>query len=89
VAGNQSADLGLLWVDRQRYGNDFANTCGALMPSFTTVDARYAIRLDKWELALAGSNLTGRDYFSRAYGCRANVYPDPGRQLKLTARYDF
>ncbi len=90
VSGNgQSADVGLLWVDRQRYGNDFANTCNALMPSFVTLDARYAIRLDKWELAVVGSNLAGRDYYSRAYGCKANVYPDPGRQLKLTARYDF
>lgn len=88
-AGNQSADAGLQWVDQQRYGNDFANTCGALMPSFVTLDARYAIRLNKWQLAVSGSNLTGRDYFSRAYGCKANVYPDPGRQLKLTARYDF
>ena len=89
TAGKQSADAGLQWVDRQRYGNDFANTCGALMPSFVTLDARYALRLDKWELAVSGSNLSGRDYFSRAYGCRGNVYPDPGRQLKLTARYDF
>jgi iron complex outermembrane recepter protein len=89
LAGNQSADAGLQWVDRQRYGNDFANTCGALMPSFVTLDARYALRINQWELAIAGANLTGRDYFSRAYGCRGSVYPDPGRQLKLTARYDF
>lgn len=85
----QNADAGLQWVDQQRYGNDFNNSCNARMPSFVTLDARYAMQWGKWELAVAGSNLTGRDYFSRAYGCKGNVYPDPGRQLKLTARYDF
>ncbi|MGB7481837.1 MAG: TonB-dependent receptor [Burkholderiaceae bacterium] len=85
----QNADLGLQWVGEQRYGNDFDNACPARMPSYTTLDARYAQRFGQWELAIAGSNLTGRDYFSRAYGCRGNIYPDPGRQLKLTARYDF
>lgn len=85
----QNADVGVQWVSQQRYGNDIGNTCDARMPSFATLDARYAIRIDQWELAVAGSNLSGRDYFSRAYGCKGNIYPDPGRQLKLTARYNF
>jgi len=89
-SGNgQNADVGLQWVGAQRYGNDFDNSCPSEMPSYTTLDARYAHRFGQWELAIAGSNLTGRDYFSRAYGCRGNIYPDPGRQLRLTARYDF
>jgi iron complex outermembrane receptor protein len=91
VPGNgHTADVGLQWVDSQRYGGDFSNTCSARIPSFTTLDARYAIRVGAWEYAVAGSNLTDRRYFTNAYGsCGSGIYPDPGRQLKVSARMDF
>ena len=87
----QSADVGVQWASEQRYGSDFDNGCSAQIPSFVTLDARYAVRIEKWQLALSGSNLTGRDYFTQAYGfgCTGGIYPESGRQLKLTARYDF
>jgi iron complex outermembrane receptor protein len=88
-AGAQSARVGVQWVASQRYGNDFANTCASRMPSYTTLDARYALRLARWELALNGSNLANKNYFSQAYGCESGIYPSPGRQLSLSARYDF
>jgi iron complex outermembrane receptor protein len=88
-AGAQSARVGVQWVASQRYGNDFANTCASSMPSYTTLDARYALRMAKWELALNGSNLADKNYFSQAYGCESGIYPSPGRQLSLSARYDF
>lgn len=84
-----SADVGVQYVSTQRYGNDFGNTCGARIPSYTTVDARYAVRLGAWEVAANGLNLTDRQYFSQAFGCRSGIYPSDGRQLKLSARYDF
>jgi iron complex outermembrane receptor protein len=91
VPGNgHTADVGLQWVDSQRYGGDFSNTCSARIPSFTTLDARYAIRAGAWEYAVAGSNLTDRSYFTNAFGtCRSGIYPDAGRQLKVSARMDF
>lgn len=86
----QNAHVGLQWVDSQRYGGDFSNACTARVPSFTTVDARYARRFGAWEFAVAGTNLTDRDYFTNAFGaCRNGIYPDPGRQLKVSARLDF
>lgn len=89
-ASDQSASVGVQWVDSQRYGGDFSNTCDARIPSYTTLDARYAKRFGNWELAVVGSNLTDRDYFSNAFGaCRSGIYPDPGRQLRVTARLDF
>lgn len=85
----QSADVGAQWVDSQRYGSDFANDCAARMPSYTTFDARYAVKVGAWEVAATGLNLADKHYFSNAFGCRSGIYPSDGRQLKLSARYDF
>jgi iron complex outermembrane receptor protein len=88
-AQGQSADLGAQWVDSQRYGSDFDNSCAARMPSYVTFDARYAARVGAWEFAVAGLNLADRRYFSNAFGCQSGIYPSDGRQMKLSARYDF
>jgi iron complex outermembrane receptor protein len=85
----QSADIGAQWVDSQRFGGDFANTCAARVPAYATFDGRYARRFGAWEFAVAGLNLADRSYYSNAYGCRSGIYPSDGRQLKLSARYDF
>jgi iron complex outermembrane receptor protein len=88
-ADGQSADIGAQWVDGQRYGSDFDNSCGAQMPGFTTFDARYARKFGQWEVALSGLNLADKHYFSQAFGCKSGIYPSDGRQMKLSARYDF
>ncbi|MBI1889541.1 MAG: TonB-dependent receptor [Burkholderiales bacterium] len=89
-AKQHSVNLGLQWVDSQRYGGDFTNSCAVRIPAFTTLDARYAYQAGPWEFAIAGTNLTGKDYFTNAFGaCQSAIYPDPGRQLKLSARFNF
>ncbi|STR25353.1 Outer membrane receptor for monomeric catechols [Janthinobacterium lividum] len=85
----QSADFGAQWVDSQRYGSDFANTCNAKVPSFTTFDARYARKFGAWEVAVNALNLTDKQYFTNAFSCKGGIYPSNGRQMKLSARYDF
>jgi iron complex outermembrane receptor protein len=85
----QSADFGAQWVDSQRYGSDFSNSCTALMPAFTTFDARYAKKFGAWEVALSGLNLADKRYYSQAFGCQSGIYPGAGRQMKVSARYDF
>ncbi len=90
LPGNgQTADFGVQWVDSQRYGSDFDNRCAARMPSYVTFDARYAVKLGPWEVAVNGLNLADRHYFSNAFGCQSGIYPSDGRQVKLSARYDF
>lgn len=85
----QSADFGAQWVDSQRYGSDFTNTCDAKVPSFTTFDARYARKFGAWEVAVNALNLTDKQYFTNAFSCKGGIYPSNGRQMKLSARYDF
>jgi iron complex outermembrane receptor protein len=88
-ADGQSADIGAQWVDSQRFGSDFDNSCDARIPSYATLDARYARKFGPWEVALSGLNLTDKNYYSNAFGCRSGIYPSDGRQVKLSARYDF
>jgi iron complex outermembrane receptor protein len=90
AANGQSADVGAQWVGSQRDGGDFINVCGR-MPAFTTVDGRYARKIGAWELALTGANLGDKHYYSQAYSyqCEGGIYPADGRQLKVSARYDF
>jgi iron complex outermembrane receptor protein len=85
----QSADIGAQWVDSQRNGGDFTNSCDARIPSYTTIDARYARRFGPFEFAASALNLADRDYYSNAFGCRSGIYPSSGRQLKFSVRYDF
>jgi iron complex outermembrane receptor protein len=90
LPGNgQSADIGVQYVAKQRYGSDFGNDCNARIPSYTTLDARYAVKVGSWEFAVNGLNLADREYFSQAFGCRSAIYPSDGRQVRLSARYDF
>ena len=88
-ANGHSVDIGAQWIDRQRYGNDFSNDCAARIPAYTTVDARYARTIGRWELAISGLNLADKQYFSNAFGCQSGIYSSDGRQLKLSARLDF
>lgn len=91
LPGNgHSADVGLQWVDSQRYGGDFSNACNLRIPSFATLDARYAVRVGAWEFAVRGTNLTDKNYFTNAYGkCGDGIYPDTGRAVRFSARMDF
>jgi iron complex outermembrane receptor protein len=85
-----SANIGVQWADSQRYGGDFTNSCTARIPSYATLDARYAYRTGPWEFALAGSNLADRDFFSNAFGtCQSGIYPEAGRQIKASVRVSF
>jgi iron complex outermembrane receptor protein len=88
-ASGQTADVGAQWVDKQRYGSDFDNSCSGEMPSFTTLDARYARKFGQWEWAVSGQNLADKHYYSQAFACKSAIYPADGRQLKISARYEF
>lgn len=88
-ASGHTADIGAQWVDSQRFGSDFDNSCPARIPSYTTVDARYAYKFGPWEMAVSGLNLADKHYYGMAFSCKGGIYPSDGRQLKLSARYDF
>ena len=80
---------GVNWVGSQH--PDFQNAC--TMPSFTTVDARYAYQWRQLELALGVANLFDRQYYTQAFGCVGGItnaiYPEAGRALTASLRVQF
>ncbi len=80
---------GVNWVSSQH--PDFNNAC--TMPAYTTADVRYAFQWQQLELSLGVTNLSGRKYFTQAFGCSAGVtaavYPEAGRAATAALRYQF
>lgn len=88
LAGHR-IDGGVNYVASQ--SPDFDNACR--MPSYTTVDLRYAVQWRAAEFALGVTNLTNLKYYTLAYQCANGVvnaiYPDPGRALTASMRVRF
>lgn len=89
LATGHSLDAGVNWVASQ--SPDFANACK--MPSYATIDLRYAYQLGNAEFALGIANLTDRKYYTQAYSCTAGVtnsiYPEAGRTVTASLRVKF
>lgn len=89
LAAGQQVDLLLNQVAAQH--PDFDNACR--MPSYVTLDLRYAYRWQAAELALGVANLGGRKYYTQAFSCAAGevnaIYPEAGRSLSASLRVAF
>lgn len=88
-APGHTVDGGLKWVAEQN--PDFANACK--MPSYTTVDLRYAYQFGKAEFAVGVENLTDAKYYTQAYACATgdptSIYPEAGRTVAASLRVKF
>jgi iron complex outermembrane receptor protein len=88
VAGHR-VSAGVNWVSLQH--PDFGNAC--TIPSYTTMDARYAYEWKQLELSLGVTNLADRKYYTQAFGCATNVttsiYPEAGRAFTAAVRVKF
>jgi len=82
-------NAGLNWVSSQT--PSFANECR--IPSYTTVDARYSVRVGAAEFSLGVANLFDRSYFNYAFGCDggnpSGIYPEAGRTITAAVRLQF
>ncbi|WP_394789940.1 TonB-dependent receptor [Rhodoferax sp.] len=88
IAGH-TVGAGLNWVGSQN--PDFANAC--TMPSYTTIDLRYAYQFGAAELALGVANAADHKFYTQAYGCvdgvTTSIYPEAGRTVTASLRYKF
>ena len=83
-----------VYVGKQHFDNDQANTFGQKMPAYTTVDMKLSHRDGSWLLAAAVNNLLNRQYFTYAVAStftpgKYNAYPMQERNFSLNATYEF
>ena len=89
-AANHSLGAGVVWVSS--LAPDFANLC--TIPSYATVDLRYAYTWRNAEFALGIANLGDRKYYTQAFGCTAagvttSIYPEAGRSVTASMLFKF
>ena len=90
IDARQQLGVGVQYLSQARFGDDNANACARKIPSSTLLDARYAYKLGKVELSVAADNLANSKGYSLGFSClNGAVYPNPGRVLKLAAKYSF
>lgn len=80
----------------QRIGGDLSTPQGlGHIPGYAVADLAVHRTFGKAKVSLAINNLFDRSYYSQAYfnssgnPAPVGVYPDPERNMKLTARFDF
>ena len=70
---------------------DFDSACR--IPGATTLDLRYAVTVDRLELAVAVANATDRRFYTQAFVCvngqTSAIYPETGRAFSASARLRF
>ena len=63
------------------------------MPTYSTVDLRYAYQIRNAELALGVVNLMDAKYYSQSYldfaGTDVGIYPEAGRTFTASIRLKF
>jgi iron complex outermembrane receptor protein len=94
ATGVDRINVGVNYVGPQQYDNDPANRFDK-MPSYTTVDTRYAHTIGDATLALTVKNLFDKKYYSYALVNSSispttfNAYPDLSRTIMATFDYKF
>lgn len=94
VTDKNTLNTNAVYVGKQHFDNDQANTFGQKMPAYTTVDMKLSHRDGSWLLAAAVNNLLNRQYFTYAVASTStpgkyNAYPMQERNFSLNATYEF
>jgi iron complex outermembrane receptor protein len=85
---NQTIGAVWNWFSEQVIAGDFSNNQS--MPSYGTVDLRYSYRMKQIDLALIAKNILDSKYYSYATATGGySVYPEPGRTVFASAKFNF
>jgi iron complex outermembrane receptor protein len=83
-----------VYVGKQRYDNDQANTYPQEMPTYGLVDLKLTYDVGNLSLAASVANLFDEAYYSygivNTFNCTTFcAYPQPGRTFFVSAEYRF
>lgn len=94
ISEKDTLNANAVYVGKQHFDNDQADTFGQQMPAYTTADLKFSRREGQWLLAAAVNNMFNRHYFT--YGVASNftpgkynAYPMRERNFALNATYEF
>jgi iron complex outermembrane recepter protein len=94
ISEKNALNASAIYVGKQHFDNDQANTFGQQMPAYTTVDMKLSHRQGAWLATAALNNLLNKKYFT--YGVAStftagkyNAYPMQERNFSLNATYEF
>jgi len=94
ISESDALNANAVYVGKQHFDNDQADTFGQKMPAYITVDMKLSHRKGSWLLAAAVNNLFNRQYFTYAVAStstpgRYNAYPMQERNFSINVTYDF
>ncbi len=94
IAKNTALNANAIYVGKQYFDNDQANTFAHKMPAYTTVDMKLSHRRGAWLVTTAVNNLLNKKYFT--YGIAStftagkyNAYPMQERNFSLNVACEF
>lgn len=92
IESNQLLTARANWTDKQRISGDFSNSCQDQIPSYATIDTRYAYSHERWTYSAAVMNMTDKKYYNLRTRCDANlksIYPEAGRTFLVSAQIQY
>jgi iron complex outermembrane recepter protein len=90
VDAKQSVETAWRMLGSSYFSGDNSNSCGKKIPSTQMLDALYRWRESAFDVSFGVTNLTNKSTYNFAYSCATgSLYPEAGRALRATLKYNF
>jgi iron complex outermembrane receptor protein len=90
VDTNQSVETAWRMLGSSYFSGDNSNSCGKQIPSSQMFDALYRWKDSAFDASFGVANLMNKSTYNFAYSCASgSLYPEPGRTLRATLKYNF
>jgi iron complex outermembrane receptor protein len=87
---HQSVETAWRMLGSSYFNDDANNSCGKKIPSSQSLDALYRWKDKGFEVSVGAINVLNKQSYNYAYSCTSgNLYPDAGRTLRATLKYNF
>jgi len=87
---HQSIETAWRMIGSSYFNDDANNSCGKKIPSSQSLDALYRWKDKGFEVTVGAINVLNKQSYNYAYSCTSgNLYPDAGRTLRATLKYNF
>ena len=90
VDARQTVETAWRMLGSSYFSGDNSNSCGKQIPSSQMFDALYRWKDQGFDVSFGVANLMNKSTYNFAYSCASgSLYPEPGRTLRATLKYNF